>query len=433
MKISSSNYVPRKHKINWKIVVVLFVVVVLVFTGLDFAMRYEKKERVNIYGICGVNDAQTRKLIEANTNELTLEISDYLFYGETLNLYKETFTREQRDELIGKTIIMKDVCSEKDYMYILENTADGQIPLEDLPVGFYAVSLLQDTKSLQLTTKEALNEVFYTVSRNGTNHKITLLADQSMFNNQEDTENYLAKPYLYIQVEEESAPSQVVDIVLDPGHFSYDNGNYLEKGSIVNDRVEAEETYRFAVLLQEKLEALGLRVLITRGSNTDIVNSYGLEGRLHKGYQGQAKYYLDIQMMNATNRSIRGTQVIYSSFSSNRLASTLYKTMLEKTSLISTGVGKNPGILASGKLNGLDGRMMIRESGGRILGAGTFSEKSINENGSFAADNRFGMQTIILELAYLSNEEDMTIWDTEIEKIAESVAEGFARYLRITK
>lgn len=433
MKIQPTNYVPRKNKIQWKGVLVSFVVVMLIFTGLDFALKYERKERVNLYGICGVNDKQTRELLDESVSEQTLEIRDYLFYGETLNLYQQPYSLTERDPMIGKTIILKDLCSQDDFMYILEGTVDGQIPLEDLEPGFYMVSLLQDTRSYQLYSNNPIEETFYTVSRFGTHHKITLRADQTMFNNPEDTENYLQRAYLYIEVTEETAPSSIVDIVLDPGHFSYDNGSYLEVGNRVKERTEAEETYRFAVVLKEKLEALGLRVLITRSSNTDIVNSYGLEGRLHKGYQAQAKYYLDIQMMSAANPSTRGTQVIYSSYSSNRLASTVYNSLIEDTSLITTGNGKNPGILASGRLNDYDGRMMIRESGGRILAAGTFSEKAESENGSFAKDSRFGMQALTLEYAYLSNSEDMAVWDSEMELIAEKTAEGFARYLRIEK
>ena len=43
------------------------------------------------------------------------------------------------------------------------------------------------------------------------------------------------------------------------------------------------------------------------------------------------------------------------------------------------------------------------------------------------------MQTLTLEYAYLSNEEDMTAWDNEQQLIAEKTAQGIARYLRIVK
>ncbi len=431
MKIQPTHYVPRKNKIQWKIVLVIFGVVMLSFTGLDFALKYEKKEQVNRYGVCGLNDTKTRTLIEEAAVEEVMIIRDVLFYGETLNLFEEPYVLNQRDPLIGKTIVLKDLCTGDDFLYILEGTVDGQLPLEDLDPGFYTVSLMQDTKLVQLAMEAPFEETFYTITRNGTNHKITLKADQTMFNNPEDTENYLTANLLFLEVTEETAPAGVVDIVIDPGHYSYDNGNYLEVGATVEGRTEAQETYDFALILQEKLEALGLRTWITRKSDTDIVNSYGLQGRLYQGYQAQAKIYLDIQLGSASNTALRGTQVIYSSFSSNRLASTVYNEILEGTSLVSTGNGSNPGILASGKLNGYDGRMMIREAGGRILGAGTFSEKAASENGSFARDSRFGMQAITLEYAFLSNPEDMTIWDQQQELIAEKTAAGLARYLGI--
>lgn len=433
MSIRSSSYVPRKNKIQWKWVLVVFVVVMLVFTGLDFALKYEKKEKINYYGVCGLNDEKTRELIQFDSSQEGIEINDYLFYGETLNLFQNEYVMNQKDPLQGKTVMLTDLCTQDDFMYILESNIDGQIPVEDLEPGFYSVSVVKDTKNYMIFSNEKINEVFYTVTRNGINKKIELKADSSMLNNPEDESDYLDRNYFFIEVSEEKAPSSIVDIVLDPGHFSYDNGNYLEVGAKVDDRTEAQETYDFALLLKDELEKLGLSVLITRKSDTDIVNSYGLQGRLYQGYQAQAKYYLDIQMMSASKTSLRGTQVIYSSFSSDRFASTVYNTILDGTSLVSTGNGKNPGILAGGRLNGYDGRMMIRESGGRILSAGTFSEKAESENGSFAKESRFGMQALTIEYAYMSNEEDMEVWDNEKQQIALKTAEGIARYLGINK
>ncbi len=431
MSLNSKSYVPKKNKIQWQWVLLVFLAVVLAFTGLDFLLKYERKEKVNVYGICGVNDAATRTILEKEaTTEQTIQVSDYLFYGETLNLFSEPYKIDQKDFLVGKTIILKNICTQEEKMYILEKNVDSQIPLEDLEEGFYSAYLLQDTKTSRLVATDLIKEEFYTVTRNGMNHKVTLLADQSMFNNEEDTTDYLTEQFLLIKVEEEKAPTNIYDVVIDPGHFSHDSG-YLEKGIQLNDHIEADETYRIAVLLKEKLESYGLKVIITRNSDSDIVNSYGLEGRLHKGYGVKAKYYLDLQMLRATNTSVRGTQVVYSSFSSNRFANIVLSNIVQNTSLVTSGVGKIPGVVAGGRLNGLDGRMMIREAGGKALAAATFSDKANSENGSFAFDNRFGMQAIIIEYIYLSNLADIEVWDAEIENIAQSTADGVARYLRI--
>ena len=428
-----TGYVPRKNKIQWKWVLLVFVVVLLSFSLLDFGLKYQRKEAVNLYGICGLNDNATRNLIDQEKNENMMLIQDYLFYGETLNFYAEPYVLDQKDEMAGKTVILKNLCTQEDYMFILEQTIDGQIPIEDLEPGVYLGYIMKNTQPYLLYMNEKVSDEFYTVTRYGKNHKVTIKADSSCFNNKEDEQDYLEQGYLFIEVEEQEAPDEVYDIVLDPGHFSYDAGNFLERGIQVKERTEAEETYRMAVALKEELEKLGLRVLVTRSSNTDIVNSYGLKGRLYKGYQAQAKYYIDIQMLSSSNASIRGTQVIYSSYSSNRFAATVYSSIIENTSLVSTETGRNLGILPSGRLDGFDGRMMIRESGGRILAAGNYSKKARDENGSFAAESRFGMQAIILEYGYMSNSTDMEIWDSELQEIAEATATGIARYLRIDK
>ncbi len=432
MSYQPHNYVPKKNKINWISVLIVFVVVISFFAVLQFIQSYERKEEINYYGICGYNDRQTRELLENEAVENKLSISDYLYYGETLNLYQDSYQLSQNDEMHGKTIILKNLCTNEELVYILEKQVDGQIPVENLEVGFYSVLMLEDIDTYHLYFEDEVYDEFYTVTRNETNKKITLMADKTMFDDMEDAESYLDKHYLYLSVEEE-INSEVVDIVIDPGHFSNDAGNYVEKGLTVNGRTEAEETYKVAELLAAELEKYGFNVLVTRNSSTDIVNSYGVNGRLYKGYETNAKYYVDIQMKSASNSNVRGTQVIYSTFSSNRFAQTVYKSIVEGTSLVTTGNGSVEGVLPGGLLDGYDGRMMIRESGGRILGAGTFSEKSQEENAKFAAENRYGMQAITIEYAYLSNPIDMQIWDSELDVIAEKTAEGIARYLGVEK
>ncbi len=433
MSYKSSNYVPKKNKINWLKVLIAFVLVIGIFTLLEALRSYETREEINYYGVCGYNDRQTRELIDENNIEETLKISDYLFYGETLNIYQNPYQLGVSDTLTSKTIILNNLCTQDEYLYILEKQVDGQIPLEDLEAGFYSVSILEDIDNYQLYFENAVLDEFYTVTRDGTNKKITIQADKTMFNNIDDSQDYLDQNYLYLKVEEEQPPVEVVDIIIDPGHFSNDAGNYVEKGISINGRTEAEETYRIAELLADKLSDLGFSVLITRNSSTDIVDSYDINGRLYKGYQASAKYYIDIQMRSSTNSSIRGTQIVYSSYSSNRFAQTVLNEIVNNTSLISSGVGEIAGVVEGGLLEGYDGRMMLRESGGRILGAGTFSEKAEEENGSFAKDSRFGMQAITIEYGYMSNSEDMQIWDSELNAIAEQTAQGIARYLGTVK
>lgn len=82
---------------------------------------------------------------------------------------------------------------------MMEKNADGQIPLEDLDEGFYQVFILQDLKEKQLVSDKKLRDTFYTVTRENTNKKIELIADQNLFDNPEE-EPFLQKNYVFVQV-----------------------------------------------------------------------------------------------------------------------------------------------------------------------------------------------------------------------------------------
>ena len=82
-----------------------------------------------------------------------------------------------QDLFAGKTVILRNVCSGLDFVYMMEKNADGQIPLEDLDEGFYQVFIMQDLKEKQLISAEKLHDTFYTVTRTTTNKKIELIAD----------------------------------------------------------------------------------------------------------------------------------------------------------------------------------------------------------------------------------------------------------------
>lgn len=428
------DYYPNNRKVRWKFVIPFLVLLILiVYLGLNIRSEI-KISKTNTYGVCTYNDRNTRKLFKNREFEGLMEIKDYLFYGETLNLYGEPYTLNDSDPVYGKTIILRDMCSQDDFVYMVSKTADGQIPLEDLQPGFYEVYIQADLKENRVFTNELIHEEFYTVSRKNKNHKITIEANASMFNNPKDTENYLDKNYLYINVEESNLPQEVYDVIIDPGHSSYDSGSVAEYGSKANGLVEAEETYKMSLVLKEELEKLGLKVLLTRQDANEVVNTYGENGRLYRGYQAKAKYYVEIQMTAANNEKLRGGQIVYSSFSSSRLASTVFKQVSSNPNFLSTGnsgKGDIPGISPSVIANGMDGRMTLRESGGRILGAGTYSDKSIEQNGPFASENRFGMQAITFEAIFITNYDDVQSWRKHYAEYGKQLAVGLGNYLQI--
>ena len=426
-----ANYVPRGSKLRWKSFLLLFIACCILAYGGRWLMNQKQEEQVTTYGVCGLTNLETRALFENQTSdpEQLITMEDYLFYGETLNLYHEPYSRAQQDLFIGKTVILRNLCNGLDFVYMMEKNADGQIPLEDLDEGFYQVFILQDLKEKQIITEEKLNDVFYTVTRENTNKKVELIADRTLFNNPGE-EDFLKENYLFIQVSHEKQPEDWIDVMIDPGGMNRDNG-YIDRGVHGNDLLASEENYRMAVLLKEKLEAMGLKAELSRDSD-EVVNSYGEDGRLERGYSKNARYFLNLEMKSAVNPNLRGTDIVYSSYSSNRMAATVLKSIVENTSLIPareiTGTASST---VTGE-DGLayDGHKMIRESGGRILGAGMYSESS-RENASFAADNRRGMQALTIQYAFLSSPQDAQVWTSQQDQIAQATAEGIAKALRI--
>ncbi len=429
----SRSYVPRGSRLRWRSFLLFFLVCCAVVFGIQHVLENRQQRQVNTYGVCGLSNLQTHELLGQAQQEQTelLTLSDYLFYGETLNLYHEMYNKNTSDRFAGKMVILRNLCSGLDFVYMMEKQADGQIPLEDLDPGFYQVYIMEDLKEKKVVSQQKLNDVFYTVTRNGTNHKIELIADQNRFDDETDTTPFLDQNYLFLQVSEEAQPQDYVDIMIDPGGMNQDNG-YTDRGVHGNGLEAYLENYRLAEKLKEELEKLGLKVELTRQQD-EVVNSYGEDGRLDRAYSAHARYYLDLEMKSAINMQLRGTDIVYSSFSSSRMASTVLKSLVENTSLIyaqdSTGSASGTSVGVDGTL--YDGQKMIRESGGRILGAATFSEASM-ENTAFAAENRWGMQTLIIQTIFVSNPQDAAVWQSELDEIASAIAQGIAQALRLS-
>lgn len=425
----SVTYIPKPKKIKWKLWVSLFIVVTIGLYVTYQIHHQRQQDAITTYGICGFTNKQTRQKIKNSLN--SMPVSEHLYYGETLNLFHEPFVLNQKDFFHGKTLTLVNVCNGLDYAYVLEKKVDGQIPLETLEPGYYEVYVNDNFKAYRLYFNEKRYDTFYTVTRNQTNRKIEVIADQSLFK-EEQEENYLDRHYMFIKVSEEMASDEHYDVILDPGHLTKDDG-WLERGITVNDLNEAEETYKLAVLMKKYLEEAGLKVLITRDDQS-FVNSYGKDGRLYKAYSAHGKYFIELQLKASTNPSIRGTQVIHSSFSSNKLASSILESITSQTNLVATanrGKGKVYGVLASVVDQGFDGRMMIRESGGKILGAGLYSQRSRNENGTFNAESPYGMQAVTIEYIYMSNAEDVEVWKHHLDDVAASTVHGLLVYLGI--
>lgn len=429
MSVAPLRPVPRKTiRINKKVVIPLLVLVVLLgYVGITWLLR-PKTPPVPLKSICELSHQKSRELFVDREYENLIEVNDYFAYGETLNLFNEVYELQTPDLFVGKTIVLVNLCDQNERVYMIERNVDGQLPLEDLPHGFYEIYIMHNLARHRLFAPQLMDERFTTIRRGEDTKQVRLLADAFLLENNRDGNPTFDRNYAFLEVSPIELDDQVFDIMIDPGHSNKDNG-WLDLGLQANGLVEAEETYKMALALKAEFEKYNLKVGITRDED-EVVNTYNIDGRLHRGYQSQAKYYLEVQMVGNNNPEVYGTQIVYSSYASPKLPATLLKHLVENTNLQATnikGTGNIAGVVPTIRVNGFDGNMVIRESGGQALAAATYSEKS-KENEAFAFENKRGMQTISIEYIYITHPKSAQEWVKNYETYAKETVLGFMKY-----
>lgn len=384
--------------------------------------------------ICDYSYTKTQSVLNELVYEDKIELKDYLFYGETLNIYNNIYDINQADYFIGKTIKLRNICDNSEWVYMLGKNADEQIPLENLPNGFYELFVVDSLKEKRLITSSELYDEFYTVRRNGLNKKIDLISDKDLLKDKEDSLPIMDENYFFIQVTDqtlENDNSEVYDVYLDAAHNT-ESYNFVDKGRTVNDLVEANELYRITLAVKEKLEEKGLKVLLARENEDSVINQYGIDGRLYKAYQANVKHYIEFNLNFTTNEETRGSRIIYSSYSSNKFATALFKSFISTPGLVPYGRQTSTniaGVVASSRYNNLDSYPVIREAGGRILSAGTISDLAIEQNSEFNKDERKGIQSVSLEVFFISSPLDVNVYQNEFDQMVNNIVNGYLKYL----
>ena len=428
--------VPRsRRRLKWRVIIPSFILVLLVGYIL-FNLLFPKDLLIDTpsFVVCDYSYTKTQSVLNELQYEEKIELKDYLFYGETLNIFNATYDINQADYFIGKTIKLRNICDSSEWVYMLGMNVDEQIPLENLPDGFYEIFVVDSLKEKRLVTSGELYDEFYTVRRNGLSKKIDLVADKDLLKEKDDSLPIMEDNYFFLNISTQSDEQdnpEIYDVYLDAAHntISY---NYVDKGRTVNNLVEADELYKVAVAVKGKLEAKGLHVLLSRENEDTVINQYGIEGRLNRAYKAQVKHYIELNLNFTTNEDTRGSRVIYSSYSSNRFATALFKSYISTPGLVPYGRQTSTniaGVLSSSRTNNLDSYPVIREAGGRILSAGTISELAIEQNSEFNSNERKGIQSVSLELFFISNPLDVNVYQNDFDTIVNNIANGYLKYL----
>ena len=140
---------------------------------------------------------------------------------------------------------------------------------------------------------------YYTITRNNSNNRINV-----SFLSQNNVSA------LALTVEKISKlPEDIYDVVIDPGHGGNDTG--AVSGRYQEDEIVLENSLD----LKKKLEALGLKVLITRdGTETDAYDTYNIydeDGRVTMANESGAKILVSLHMNSNESDYVSGGVEVY--------------------------------------------------------------------------------------------------------------------------
>lgn len=425
-------YEPRERKIKPIWIISAAIVFLVLLVGIIF--RPTPKEEVQSFSIGKLSHEESVNKLSKHYDN-TYVMSDYLFFGESLNMLKDTYNVENTDEVSGKSLILKDLLSKEERAYVLGSTIDRQVLFNRLESGYYEIYVIENLVEKRVVFNEATQDTLKTIVRDGKRYQVSLIADKQYFQKQNVD---MDANYAFLEVKETTLDKDEYDIVLDPAAYDYDFTYVLNKGHEGNGLVEYKETYRACLMLKEKLEEYGLKVLVARDENEEV-DSYGKNGRLHRGYKAKAKYYFRVSFSEDAYDS-SGFDITYSMHSSDYLASQIafHLTRLSDVKICET-YGKN-GVIQSSALEGsldhrfvYDADLWIRESGGKATQAGMYSKNAQEQTAFFAKDNLYGMQGFNMTLGYLSNKDDASYWKKHQEEYMDALAKAIAFSLNVVK
>lgn len=409
-----------------KIAVIVFVIVAIlsIITASIFAYINKEEPAIGNLQVCDLEQDEVIDKYADYSFDDNLVVRDYLFYGETFSLFEQPYEINTPDTLVGKTILLNNVCTNEEYHYLIDNDVDGQIPLENLPIGLYEVFVNVDLVKRRVIGNEKWNDQLTLVTRSDGQRVVDVMFDSTIFDDRDHT-NYLKDDYLFINVSNEEKDEQVYDLVIDPEYGVNDSGYFDNYGKMFMGMVQADEMYAMAEIIKRELEAEGYKVLITRDSKDHIINSYGKGGRLDKAYASKAKYYVELSLSEV---GTGGLKVYRSSFASNNFGLSIANHLIKNTNLNLFG---DTSLVVPNRYRGLDGNINIRETGGKALGAATYSELSAEANSEFALNNRHALEGISIAYFNINNEEELNKYKSNKEAYAIETAKALINYFKM--
>lgn len=239
----------------------------------------------------------------------------------------------------------------------------------------------------------------------------------------------------------ENTDDGIYDIVIDPAHGGKDPGAYGVGGSCEKDYL-----LPLAQKIKDRLEAEGVKVALTRDSDSDNLEIYGDDGRVDRACRVNAKYMLclhmndsgqgmsgleiytnpgmDLTFAESLNDAIQAATGIGDSANAGMVGHNIYiKTLSRKDVEDMIADNTAAGLKPYEPKAGSSYQYILRETGGIVSGAFKDDRNPGEKYNSYCDDNTC-LEGYLLQLGYITSENDLNIMNTKMDDYAKAIAES---------
>lgn len=380
-------------------------------------------------------------VLNMTSNEKEININEYTIYGKHFNIKIDLLEnvslvlKNDDVELMYPLFMMDDVCSVARYIN------DG-LNLDKVPIGEYVVLLKEEIDGKVnyynfINNTSYGNMEYYTMTSNLKNNLINIGFDT--FNN---------KNYMYLEVKETVLPSDVYDIILDPGHGGKDSG-------AVNGKYQENSlNLEYAMSLKEALEEEGFKVRLTRTTTTEELKTYGVGSRTAIPYESKAKLMLSLHLNSSDSKKNTGVEIYtayddditfakkiadnivketssdYSINPLNRVSNGVYTRIYEQENIKSTyNQAIREGWTPYNIKPNTTYYYFIRETGG-ILTKAFADGRNTNYEANPYYNANYGVEAYLIESGYISNNDNLKIILNEKDNYVKALKNSILEYVK---
>lgn len=426
--------------------VFIILIIIIAISSIGYVIYVEKNKE---------------KIIPLSTEQEKVAVTEYYIYGTTLNM-KGTLTIENLDFDKIELVLYND----KDFLeYEIEYDEDGNkvnFYLSDLiNEGLYLDNIeidkrymfIRTTKELEEKDKEGnpQYEYKYYGLENKTEYPKTTYYTMSKYNRKIEINSDNTYQTMMLNIKE-NKDKEIYDIVIDAGHGG------IDPGTTVNGQKETDFTLDIAKLLKEDLTKKGFTVKLTRDEDTlkedEWFEEYGKNGRAQISHEVYAKYLFSVHINSSTSSKVKGIEIYTPSDINYELAKSIAESIVNNTSLdysIQKTYKRFNGVythnFSESEINSSNEKAiekgqtpydittksnylyMIRETGGIMTGA-YVDDRNEKQQANDYYNSNIGTEAYLMELGYLSSENDLNIIKTEQKQIAEAIAKSIESNLK---